>query len=382
MFFFRKVTLSSQRLIQSQFTVSMSYKIIPVCLKFSTIAVFLLFFQIGFSQIKKPPKETGTGQFQNLDELVQQNQKLLGGNLVAMVWTDTLVYKRELGNFDSKTVAPIASCSKWLTAALVMMFVDEGKISLDDKVSKYIPDFELYGKNYITIRHCLSHYTGIKTETGLRGILAFRKNKLLEDEVKAFARSEINANAGEEFRYSGVGLNIAGRILEIVSRKKFDMLIKQKLLNPLGMRKTTFSTSDGSAINPSGGAQSTADDYMHFLQMLLNNGNYHGNQILSDASIKQMRQLQTKAEQIKYAPKAGEGYGYALGSWVLEEGKNGEANVLSSPGLFGTWPMVDWCRGYACIFFVKTLLSGEQKKDAYMQMKDAIDAKMKMKCRE
>lgn len=363
----------------------MSYKVKASCLKFSTIAVFLLLFQSGYSQSSKVPKEVGIDKFQNLDGLVQQNQKTLGGNIVAMVWTDTLVYKRELGDFDSKTVAPIASASKWLTAALVMMYVDEGKISLDDKVSKYIPDFELYGKNYITIRHCLSHYTGIRTETGLRGILSRRKYKSLQDEVEAFAKTEIDANAGEEFRYSDVGLNIAGRILEIVSKKKFDMLIKQKLFNPLGMRKTTFGTLDASAINPSGGAQSTADDYMHFLVMLLNNGKYHGNQILSDEAVKQMRTLQTKPEEMKYVPKAGEGEGYALGSWVLDltptlSKGEGVANVLASPGLFGAWPMVDWCRGYACIFFVKTSLNGEQKKDIYMQMKDAIDEKLPNKC--
>ena len=340
----------------------------------------MLFFQMSFSQSQKIPKEVGVNRFEDLDGLIQQNQKLLGGNLVAMVWTDTLVYKRELGDFDSKTIAPIASCSKWLTAALVMMFVDEGKISLDDKVSKYIPDFELYGKNYITIRHCLSHYTGIKVETGLKGMFARKKFNSLKEEAESYARDEIQANAGEEFRYSTAGLNIAGAILEIVSKKKFDMLIKQKLLNPLGMRKTTFSTLDGSPPNPSGGALSTAEDYMHFLQMLLNNGKYHGVQILSEASVKEMRKMQTTPEQIKYAPKAGEGFGYALGSWVLEEGKDGVANVLSSPGLFGTWPMVDWCRGYACVFFVKTLLSGEQKKDAYMQMKDAIDEKIHTKC--
>jgi CubicO group peptidase (beta-lactamase class C family) len=358
----------------------MSYKIKSACLKFSTIAVFMLFFQTTFSQTKKVPKEIGTERFEDLDILVQQNQKLLGGNLVAMVWTDTLVYKRELGDFDSKTVAPIASCSKWLTAALVMMYVDEGKISLDDKVSKYIPDFELYGKNYITIRHCLSHYTGVKVETGLKGFFARKKFASLKEEAESYARSEIQANAGEEFRYSTVGLNIAGAVLEIVSKKKFDMLIKQKLFNPLGMRKTSFGTLDGSPANPSGGAVSTAEEYLHFLQMLLNNGKYHGMQILSEASVKEMRKLHTVPEQIKYTPKAGEGFGYALGSWVLEEGKDGIANVLSSPGLFGTWPMVDWCRGYACIFFVKTLLNGEQKKDVYMQMKDAIDEKIHPKC--
>jgi len=360
----------------------MSYKIKSSCLKFSTISILLLFFQISFSQSKKIPKEIGTNRFEDLDVLVQQNQKILGGNLVAMVWRDSLIYKRELGDFDAKTAAPIASCSKWLTAALVMMFVDEGKITLDDKVSKYIPDFELYGKNYITIRHCLSHYTGVKVETGLKSFFARKKFSSLKEEAESYARDEIQANAGEEFRYSTVGLNIAGAILEIVSKKKFDMLIKQKLLNPLGMRKTSFSTLDGSPPNPSGGAISTADDYMHFLQMLLNNGKYNTIQILSEASVKEMRKIHTLAQQIKYTPKAGEGFGYALGSWVLEEGDDGIAKVLSSPGLFGTWPMIDWCRGYASIFFVKTLMNGEQKKDIYMQMKDAIDEKIHSKCKE
>lgn len=363
----------------------MSYKVIAACLKFSTIAVFLLIFQTASSQSSKAPKEAGIKEFKELDDLVQQNQKLLGDNVVAMVWTDTLVYKRQLGAFDSKTVAPIASASKWLTAAMVLILVDEGKISLDDKVSKYIPDFELYGKNYITIRHCLSHFTGVKVETGLKGLFARKKFKTLQDEAESYAKAEIQSNAGEEFRYSNVGLNIAARILEIVSKKKFDMLIKQKLFNRLGMRKTSFSTLDGSPPNPSGGAVSTADDYLHFLQMLLNNGKYRGVQILSEASVKEMRRLQTAPEQIKYTPPAGEGFGYALGSWVIDltttlSKGEGIANVLASPGLFGTWPMVDWCRGYACIFFVKTLMSGEQKKEVYMQLKDAIDKKLPKKC--
>jgi CubicO group peptidase (beta-lactamase class C family) len=357
----------------------MSYKLNKSCLKFSALAFLLLFFQVGFSQSKKVPKEVGINRFEDLDALVQQNQKALGGNVVAMVWTDSLVYKRELGEFDAKTAAPIASSSKWLTAALVMMFVDEGKISLEDKVSKYIPDFELYGKNFITIRNCLSHYTGIKVETGLKAMLAKKKFSTLREEAESYAKNEIQANAGEEFRYSTVGMNIAGAILEIITKKKFEMLIKQKLFNPLAMRKSSFSTLDGSPANPSGGAVSTAEEYMHFLQMLLNNGKYNSVQVLSEKSITEMRKMHTVPEQIKYAPKAAEGFGYALGSWVLEEGPDSIAKAEASPGLFGTWPVVDWCRKYASIVFVKTLLS-EQKADIYMQMKDAIDEKIHPKC--
>jgi CubicO group peptidase (beta-lactamase class C family) len=342
----------------------------------------MLFFQVGFSQKStKNIKEFGINRFPELDGMLTQYQKQLGSNVVAMVWTDTLVYKKELGDFDARTVAPIASCSKWLTAALVMQFVDEGKISLDDKVSQYIPLFATYNKNYITIRHCLSHMTGIKSEPiTLLKLLQRKKYNSLEEEVNDFAKREIQNNPGTEFFYSNVGLNIAGRILEIVSKRKFDMLIRQKLLVPLGMRQTSFSTLDGSAINPSGGAVSSANDYMHFLQMLLNNGTYNGQKILSEEAIKQLKQTQTSPELIKYAPKSAEGYNYALGSWVLDAGQNGEATSLSSPGLFGTWPIVDWCRGYACIFFVKTLL-GEEKAEIYKQMKDAIDEKLTSKCK-
>jgi CubicO group peptidase (beta-lactamase class C family) len=157
------------------------------------------------------------------------------------------------------------------------------------------------------------------------------------------------------------------------------MLIKQKLFNPMGMRKTTFSTLDASAINPSYGAQSTADEMIKFLKMLLNKGNYNGQQILSEASVRELRHIQTSPELVKYAPKTAEGFSYALGSWVVDEGKEGEANSLAGAAINGTWPLVDWCRGYALLILTKTLLP-EQKKDVYLQAKDAMDERLKNKC--
>jgi len=357
----------------------MSYNLRFNCLKFSSAFFFLLILQTGFAQKnKKNDKEYGLDRFPELDGALSQYQKLLGNDVVALVWTDTVVFKKEMGDFNSKTEAPIASASKWLTAALILELVDEGKLSLDDKVSQFLPVYEKYGKNYITIRHCLSHFTGIESERGMKALLDRKKFASLEEEVESFAKKEIQTNPGTEFRYNNVGLNIAGRIAEVVTKKKFDQLIKQKIFNPLGMTKTSFASLDGSALNPSGGARSSANDYLRFLQMLLNNGKYNGKQILSEASIKEMRKLQTSPELIKFAPKAATGFNYALGSWVIED-NNGEATALASPGLFGTWPMVDWCRGYACVFVAKTLL-GEQKADAYLDMKAAIDEKRRSKC--
>ncbi len=262
----------------------------------------------------------GQPNFSELDKLLEEKKKILGENAVAMIWKgDSLVYKKEIGSFNAKTQAPVASCSKWLTTALVMVFVDEGKISLDDRVSKYLPAFELYGKNYITIRHCLSHMTGIQSEPiRLLKLLERKKISSLEEEVNSFAAKEIQANPGVEFRYSNIGLNIAGRILEVVSKKKFDILMRQRIFVPLGMRNSTFSTLDGSAVNPSGGAKSTANDYMNFLVMLLRKGMFNGKKILSEEAIREMQITQTTPAIIKYAPKAAEGLNYALGCWVVE----------------------------------------------------------------
>ncbi|MBS1919074.1 MAG: serine hydrolase [Bacteroidetes bacterium] len=351
----------------------MSYKVKAICLKSSLTLVLLLLLQPLFAQYN----------FSQLDQTLTSNQKALGNNVVFQLWNkDSILYKKEMGDFNSKTQAPIASCSKWLTAALVMIFVDEGKISLDDPVVKYIPVFGNYFKNYITIRQCLSHLTGIKSEERLfKRIMDRKKYSSLEDEVNSFAAKDIQSNAGTEFRYSEIGLNIAGRILEIVSKRRFDLLAKQKLFNPLGMRRTTFSTMDGSAVNPSGGAQSTPDDYMKFLVMMLNKGKYNGRQILSESAVDQMMQVQTTLDKIKYAPKNAEGYNYALGSWVLEQNKEGKAEVLASPGLFGTWPLIDFCRGYTYIVFVKNLLT-EGRTDINMEIKKTIDPQFPSTCKQ
>ena len=130
-----------QILIQQPNSETMAYNTRNTCLKCSLLAVILLFFQPGFSQYN----------FSKLDQLLEEKQKLLGKDFVLMLWAantpsvkkdDTLIYKKEVGEFKSKTIAPVASCSKWLTAALVMQFVDEGKISLDDKIIKWLPEFE------------------------------------------------------------------------------------------------------------------------------------------------------------------------------------------------------------------------------------------------
>src|SRR5215213_4663407 len=133
----------------------MSYKFNAVCLKFSAVVLFMLLLQPLFAQ-----------NLSELDDVVVQKQKQLKTEVVLTVANkDTIIYNKDTKLFSSlRGQAPIAATSEWLTAALVMSLVDDGRISLDDKVSRYIPIFSTYAKNYITIRQCLSHFTGIQSE--------------------------------------------------------------------------------------------------------------------------------------------------------------------------------------------------------------------------
>lgn len=348
----------------------MSEKNKLICLKFRLVLSFMLLCLIGKAQYN----------FTEVDKLLTTNQKKLGDNLVGLVYKDgKIIYQKEMGEFKLKSKEGIGGCSKWLTAALVMSFVDDGKLSLDDKVVTYLPIFGNYSKSYITIRTCLSHLTGIADNQKV-GSKTYQRKKFesLEEEVNSFAKKEIATNPGTEFFYGDMGLNIAGRVLEIITKKKFEVLMKQRIFVPLNMRSSTFSGEED-AINPSGGAISTAPDYMNFLSMILNKGTFMGKRILSENAIEQMQAVQTTAVPKKYVPKVTEGMEYGLGEWIQETGAKGNSTVVSCPGLFGTWPYIDKCRGYACILFTKTL-QGEQKKDLYLRLKEMIDEQIPSTC--
>ncbi len=312
--------------------------------------------------------------FSELDAKFQQYNKALGGDAVLMIYKgDKIIYTKDQANFKNNTQARIGDCSKWYTAALVMSFVDEGKISLDDKVSKYLPIFSDYSKGYITIRQCLSHVTGIADDKG--GIIKTTYNTL-EIEVDNFAaKREIQTNPGTEFHYSNIGLNIAARIVEIVGKRSFEQLIQQRIFRPMAMRSSSFQLDYDRPVNPSTGAYSSALDYTNFMAMLLSKGMFKGKRILSEKSVEEMETIQTTPAQLKGAPKGAEGSNYCLGAWALEQDANGKATSLTCPGMPGSWPILDLCRGYAAVIFVKRI-TPEQKKELFLDLKKAIDAQI------
>lgn len=340
----------------------MSYKLHFDCLNFLFASFLMLFFQ------------TTKGQdFSILDALVNQRKNHFGGKMVVMVWKDTILYQKVTGeDMTINTQAPVGCASAWLTAALAMTFVDQGKITLEDPVSKYLPIFSQYAKSYLTIRHCLANTTGIEPEKG--GIQRFfQKTKFpsLEEEVNSFARREIKNNPGEVFYYNNIGTNIVGRILEIVGKKSFDRLMLERIFRPLGMKRSTFASEY--AINPFSGAVSTAADYLKFQAMLLNKGTLGPKKILSESSVAEMQKVQTGEAKFIFVPKQTEGYNYGLGNWIQSDE---EHVIVTSPSLSGGWPYIDTKKSYACIIFGDAK-DKEDKKDVYLEIMDAVQEQVR-----
>ncbi|MBM3441702.1 MAG: beta-lactamase family protein [Bacteroidetes bacterium] len=347
----------------------MSGKKQGICRFFSIMCIYLLILQISIAQQR---------DFGGMEGLLKLQQKSLGKDLVMVIAKDGKnTYVLQTPEFNAKMAVPLEQASSWLTSAVVMTFVDAGKVSLDDKVSMYIPEFSKYFKGYITLRHCLTHLTGIEAEAA--GVLRIaQKNRFenLQEEVMHYvSKRQIITNAGEAFHFSQVGPNIAARVIEVVSKKTFDRVALERLFRPCSMRTTSFY-SDIGGINPATGARASAQDYINFMSMLLNKGMFNGKRVLSEASVAELVKDQTAGKPMQSALRICEGYSYSLGAWVQESDEAGNAVVLSCPGLAGAWPWLDLRRGYAAIV-LPSKEPADMRRDIYEMIKQEIDDQMR-----
>ena len=264
----------------------------------------------------------------------------------------------------------IASMTKPVVATGVMILQDEGKLNVNDKVSKYIPAFAnmtltngAAAVREITIRDCLTHTAGL---TGNQIFAA-----TLSEAVDELADRPLGYQPGDQWQYSP-GLNVAGRIIEIVAEQPLQDFLQERIFAPLNMKRTTFFPDESQrkriatlygpgedkkslvavdnrivdpdnvkAPNPSGGLFSTARDMFRFYQMVLNGGKFRGTRIVSKAAVAQMTSPQTGDLKTGFTP----GNCWGLG-WCIVREPQEVTGMLSSGsfghgGAFGTQGWVD-----------------------------------------
>lgn len=310
-----------------------------------------------------------------ITEGLEQYKKDLGNDFVVIVHKDGKdVYRREFGELRAASQEPIGAASQWYTAALVMSYVDEGKLSLDDKLGDFLPIYQSYSKGYITLRMCLSHTTTIESDPPIfRTALKKKKFDTLEEEVASFAKDRnMKGRQGTHFYYGNIGPNIAGRVLELTVKRNFDRVMRDRLGKQLGWKRTNFMSDGVYAENPSAGGKSSADDYMKFLTMLLNKGKVGETQVLSEASVNEMLKKQTGTASIAYTSPISQGNDYGFGCWIQEKDASGIGTLVNCPGISGSWPWINRTKGYAAIVFTKGELS-DQKRMVFEGIRELIE---------
>ena len=319
--------------------------------------------------------------------------KLAGVVAIIADKTGKVHYRNLLGYAEVEAKKPIlednvfwiASMTKMFAGASIMMLTDEGKVSLDDPVTKFIPQLEKWMViaekdashvllkpvvRPVTVRHLLSHTSGLTGMSELQQATGSDGTPL-----KARALSSVTGplqwQPGDKYQYGNQGMNIAARIVEIVSGMPYEEFLQKRFFDPLGMTETTFWPTEAQiarlagAYGPNkemtgyargglgfltkplsdrthrfpeagGGLFSTTHDILRYGLLLANDGELDGQRYLSPAAMRELRQEQTGATKVNYS------LGYHL--------RNG---MFGHDGAYGTDLSVNPKTGLVAVFMVQ-----------------------------
>ncbi len=137
----------------------------------------------------------------------------------------------------------IGSITKQFTAVAIMKLAEEGKLSINDDIKKYLPDYPTHGHK-ITIHHLLNHTSGIKSYTNVQEILSLmRKDMKPAELIDLFKKQPMDFAPGEQFLYNNSGYFLLGAIIEKVSGKSYEAYIDENIFKPLGMSSSYYDSS-------------------------------------------------------------------------------------------------------------------------------------------
>lgn len=337
------------------------------------ISTILISILPGYSRHQSPIKpEKVKYDFSEVDKKIQGwiDSGYYSGAGIIIVKDNKLILDTCYGNYTNDTVVYIASAGKWLAAATIAAVVDEGKLSWNDQVNKWLPEFnDIKGK--ATLRQLLSHTSGYPDYQPTN---SHRDDyQTLTQSVQQIVGLVSDTTPSAEFHYGGLAMQVAGRMAEIATGRDWETLFQKKIARPLGMKNTHFTpVHQGGGHSPmlGGGARTILHDYAAFLNMISNNGLFSGKRILSEKAISEMQADQVgnakvaKNEFVEHVRAAKHNGVYGLGEWREELDSTGKAVLISSPGWAGTYPWIDKTTNtYG--FFITHITGGNAGRDGF-----------------
>jgi CubicO group peptidase (beta-lactamase class C family) len=265
-----------------------------------------------------------------------------------------------------------------------MILVDQGRISLIDPVEKFLPEYKDLKLNPcgarsgyncagvtpsrpINIEDLMAHTSGLPASVESPKA---EPPKSLAELVSRGAKAELLFEPGTNWNYSNIGIDILGRIIEVVSKQPFDRFLHDNIFAPLGMTDTGFYPSEqhrarlaslytytagklalvqpdwgseqkNSIPSPAGGLISTATDMFRFNEMMRNGGALAGARILSPAAVRLMTTSHTGDLKAGWAPGVGHGFGYEVVRDVVGMYRYNSVGTFVKGGAYRTYEWVD-----------------------------------------
>ena len=279
------------------------------------------------------------------------------------------------------TMVRIASLTKPITCAGIMVLVDQGRLSVLDPVEKFVPEFNgqkvaacspaggctsAAASRPINVLDLMTHTSGLPGAAPAgRGAAPVS----LAEEVAAGGKLSLLFEPGTAWNYSNIGYATLGRIIEVASKKPYDQFLAEQLFAPLGMKDTMFFpgddrkariaavyTDDNGTLKratqvesntgpripaPQGGLFSTAADLFRFNQMILNKGRLDGKRVLSAAAAEMMGTSMTGEMKAGFAPGAGHGLGYEVIREARGTYRYNSLGTLVKGGAYRTYEFID-----------------------------------------
>lgn len=279
---------------------------------------------------------TDNNELAGITTIVAKGDRIISINSVGYQNTET---RKPL---DANTLFWIASQTKPITGTAIMILVEEELLNLDEPITTYLPEMKKLNvpvsadasvrmekslSKAITLRHLLSHTSGMKFMAGVQQQMGHIDVLPLNISSYVSVMTPLQFEPGEDYLYSNQGINIAAAILERVTGKKYEQFLKERIFDPLEMNATTFWPSEDQLKNfapphkkdsqnnlipfqigqlqyplsdvekrypeAGGGLFSTPTDLLKFYQMIINRGMYKGKRILSEKSVMEMWKRQT-----------------------------------------------------------------------------------------
>lgn len=201
--------------------------------------------------IAKPAGAQTADTLSQLDRLFARYHNEMPGLAVAISRDGKVIYNKAFGLADmehmvpntTKTIFECGSVSKQFTAAAILLLIQDGKLSVNDDVRKYIPELPQY-ESPITIRHLLSHISGLKDWGAVYGLTGWpRTTRAYSQELSfdiVFRQKSLNFAPGSQYSYSNSNYVMLVLLVERISGKSFAEFTTERLFKPLGMNDTQW----------------------------------------------------------------------------------------------------------------------------------------------